>query len=98
MRGISKSVEFSFNTLKILDKIILAGGGKSVVYLKYIENYFVLFLWYFHSHVSDFVFPFMSIKIFQIEHYDLKKILIFNKKRQSDMLRTSPLTISRNGI
>ena len=68
---IAKNVEFYCNTLKILDKIILAGGGNSVVYLKYIKNYFVLFLWYFHSHVSDFVFPFMSIKIFQIEHRNL---------------------------
>ena len=71
---IAKNVEFSFNTLKILNKKHLR-GGKSVVYLKYIKNYFILFLWYFHSHVSDFVFPFMSIKIFQIEHHDLK---IFN--------------------
>ena len=41
---IAKNVEFYCNTLKILDKIILAGGGKSVVYLRYIKNYFVLFL------------------------------------------------------
>ena len=68
---IAKNVEFYCNTLKILDKIILAGGGKSVVYLRYIKNYFVLLLRCFHSHVSDFVFPFMSIKIFQIEHHDL---------------------------
>ena len=71
MRGISKSVEFSFNTLKLLNKIILAGGGKSVVYLKHIKNYFILLLRCFHSHVSDFVFPFMNIKIFQIGHRNL---------------------------
>ena len=68
---VAENVEFYCNILKMLDKIILAGGGKSVVYLKYIKNYFVLFLWYFHSRISDFVFPFMSIKIFQIEHHDL---------------------------
>ena len=72
MRGIAKSVEFSFNTLKMLNKITLAGGGgKSVVYLRYIKNYFVLFFLLYFCHIPDFVFPFMSIKIFQIEHYDL---------------------------
>ena len=70
---IAKNVEFYCNILKILNKIILSGGGKSVVYLKYIKNYFILLLWYFHSHIPDSVFPFMSIKIFQIEYHDLKK-------------------------
>ena len=52
-----------------------------MVYLKYIKNYFVLFLWYFHSYVSDFVFPFMNIKIFQIEHRNLNFFIINNHNR-----------------
>ena len=37
---IAKNVEFYCNILKILDKITLAGGGKSVVYLKYLKKLF----------------------------------------------------------
>ena len=82
--------------MNFLNKIILAGGGKSVVYLKYIKNYFILLLWYFHSHVSDFVFPFMSIKIFQIEHHDLN---FFNNliKEGTGLCKGTPL-VKQTGI
>ena len=40
-----------------------------MVYLRYIKNYFIFVC--FHSRISDFVFPFMNIKIFQIEHRNL---------------------------
>ena len=72
MRGIAKSVEFSFNALKILNKISLAGGGKKCGILKVYKKLFCSISLNFHSHISDFVFPFMNIKIFQIEHHDLK--------------------------
>ncbi len=67
-----------------------------MVYLRYLKKLFCFISLNFHSRISDFVFPFMSIKIFQIEHHDLN---FFNNliKEGTGLCKGTPL-IKQTGI